>query len=102
MEEFLDKLLTFVYKETDWKECNDTTNSQVINEFLSRNEDLVNKLIDELCDGITSIEESVLPIYDASNRRELLCAFFKFFRDNGEANIGMSIEQFVDAFLSTQ
>lgn len=40
-------------------------------------------------------------IPDVSNRRELLCAFFKFFRDNGEANIGMTIEQFVDAFLST-
>ena len=26
--------------------------------------------------------------------------FFKFFRDNGEANIGMTIEQFVDEFLS--
>lgn len=37
-----------------------------------------------------------------SNQRELLCAFFKFFRDNGEANIGMTIEQFVDTFLSTQ
>ena len=33
------------------------------------------------------------------NKKELLCAFFKFFRDNGEANIGMTIEQFVDAFL---
>lgn len=35
------------------------------------------------------------------NRRELLCAFFKYFRDNGEANIGMTIEKFVDEFLST-
>ena len=33
------------------------------------------------------------------NKKELLCLFFKFFRDNGEANIGMTIEQFVDAFL---
>jgi len=33
------------------------------------------------------------------NEKELLCAFFKFFRDNGEANIGMTIEQFADAFL---
>lgn len=28
-----------------------------------------------------------------------LCDFFKFFRDNGEANIGMTIEQFIDAYL---
>lgn len=33
------------------------------------------------------------------NEKELLCNFFKFFRDNGEANIGMTIEQFVDEFL---
>jgi len=33
---------------------------------------------------------------------DLLCAFFKFFRDNGEANIGMTIEQFVDAFLNAK
>lgn len=31
--------------------------------------------------------------------RQELQDFFKFFRDNGEANIGMSIEQFVDAYL---
>lgn len=43
-----------------------------------------------------------LRIHDVSNRRELLCAFFKYFRDNGEANIGMTIEEFVDGFLSTQ
>jgi len=41
-----------------------------------------------------------LNIDDVSNRRELLIAFFKYFRDNGETNIGMSIEQFVDAFLA--
>lgn len=40
--------------------------------------------------------------YDVDNRRELLCAFFKYFRDNGEVNIGMTIEEFVDGFLSTQ
>ena len=32
--------------------------------------------------------------------RDVLIAFFKFFRDNGEANIGMTIEQFVDGFLN--
>jgi len=35
------------------------------------------------------------------NERELLIQFFKHFRDNGEKNIGMSIEQFVDDFLNT-
>ena len=32
--------------------------------------------------------------------RDMLIQFFKFFRDNGEANIGMTIEQFVDGFLN--
>lgn len=31
--------------------------------------------------------------------RKELCDFFKFFRDNGEVNIGITIEQFVDAYL---
>jgi len=44
--------------------------------------------------------ELVKKLNDVSNQRELLIAFFKYFRDNGEANIGMSIEQFVDAFLA--
>ena len=39
-------------------------------------------------------------IHNVSDERELLCAFFKFFRDNGEANIGMTIDKFVDAFLA--
>ena len=43
-----------------------------------------------------------LRIHDVGNRRELLCDFFKYFRDNGEANIGMTIEEFVDGFLKTQ
>lgn len=34
------------------------------------------------------------------NQRELLIEFFKHFRDNGEKNIGMTIEQFVDDFLN--
>ena len=50
-----------------------------------------------LDDGLTELLQ-----HNVNNRRELLCAFFKYFRDNGEANIGMTIEQFVDAFLSTQ
>ena len=31
--------------------------------------------------------------------RQELCDFFKFFRDNGEENIGMTIEQFVDEYI---
>ena len=34
------------------------------------------------------------------SERELLCAFFLYFRDNGEQNIGMTIEEFVDEFLA--
>ena len=30
---------------------------------------------------------------------EKLCRFFKFFRDNGEKFIGLSIEQFVEQFI---
>jgi hypothetical protein len=35
-----------------------------------------------------------------SDNRDLLIEFFKHFRDNGEKNIGMTIEQFVDDFLT--
>ena len=45
-------------------------------------------------------EKKQLPIHVVSNRRELLIAFFMHFRNNGEQNIGMTIEQFVDDFLS--
>ena len=31
--------------------------------------------------------------------RQELIEFFKFFRDNGEANIGMTIEEFVDEYI---
>lgn len=31
--------------------------------------------------------------------RKTLCDFFVFFRENGEDNIGMTIEEFVDLFL---
>ena len=63
------------------------------NESLNFTTDYVNWLEEELVKS-----NSVLG--DVSDQRELLCAFFKFFRDNGEANIGMTIEQFVDAFLA--
>ena len=33
------------------------------------------------------------------NLRQELHDFFIFFRNNGEANIGMTIEQFVDEYL---
>ena len=46
------------------------------------------------------IAKRLLDLHNVSDQRELLCAFFKFFRDNGEANIGMTIEQFVDDFLA--
>ena len=36
---------------------------------------------------------------DFTNHKELLIKFFIYFRDNGEKNIGMTIEQFVDGFL---
>ena len=39
-------------------------------------------------------------ITDFINHRDLLIKFFMYFRDNGEKNIGMTIEQFVDGFLS--
>jgi hypothetical protein len=45
MEQFLYMFLKFVDKHTDWKENNDTTNSQVVNEFINRNRELVNNCI---------------------------------------------------------
>ena len=33
------------------------------------------------------------------NLRKELCDFFLFFRNNGEANIGITIEQLVDEYL---
>ena len=56
----------------------------------------IGKHIDELKAKLKQVKK----LNDVSNRRELLIAFFKYFRDNGETNIGMSIEQFVDAFLA--
>jgi hypothetical protein len=32
--------------------------------------------------------------------KELLIDFFKFFRDNGENYIGLTIEQFVELYLN--
>jgi len=31
--------------------------------------------------------------------RKILIDFFKYFRNNGESNIGMSIEQFIDKYI---
>ena len=36
------------------------------------------------------------------NRKQDYVNFFKFFRDNGEKHIGMSIEEFVDEFLKRE
>jgi len=33
-------------------------------------------------------------------RKQLLCDFFVFFRENGEEYIGLTIEQFVDEFIN--
>jgi len=33
--------------------------------------------------------------------QELLIDFFKYFRDNGEQHIGMTIEEFVNEYLKT-
>lgn len=67
---------------------------------------LWSQLIAEKCAQIAvdnyKEREKELDTSNVSNQRELLCAFFKYFRDNGEKNIGMTIEQFVDGFLSTQ
>lgn len=57
--------------------------------------------ITEFAEDYHQTKLNLLGIANVSNQRELLCAFFKHFRDNGEANIGMTIEQFVDAFLNT-
>ena len=59
------------------------------------------KDFEKACVGEYSDENSGLHKHIVMQQRELLVAFFKFFRDNGEVNIGMSIEQFVDAFLAT-
>lgn len=48
MEEFLNELLTFIDKKTDWKVNNDTTNSQVITEFLYRNKELTSQFIESV------------------------------------------------------
>ena len=51
--------------------------------------------------GLKEFVEHCMKWDNKPNEHDLLCAFFKFFRDNGEANIGMTIEQFVDAFINT-
>lgn len=46
IEGFLNELLTFIDKKTDWRINNDTTNNQVITEFLYRNKELTAQFID--------------------------------------------------------
>lgn len=57
MENFLNEFLAFVDKGTDWKENNETTNSQVINHFIANNDNLIRELVDKLCDGKESADE---------------------------------------------
>jgi hypothetical protein len=73
------------------------SNWWILNPKRKQLDDAFEKELNELIE-----REVALRIHDVSNRRELLCAFFKYFRDNGESNIGMTIEGFVDGFLSTQ
>lgn len=73
------------------------SNWWILNPNCKQLDDAFEKELNELIE-----REVALHIHDVSNLRELLCAFFKYFRDNGEANIGMTIEEFVDGFLSTQ
>lgn len=75
--------------------------------------DLINKLehfkslnkekieIDIVLNNLEKIKEpEQLLTHSVSNQRELLIAFFMHFRNKGEKNIGMTIEQFVDDYLS--
>jgi len=45
MEKILNELLEFVDKKTDWIENNDTTNGQVVMEFLNQEQIKINKNI---------------------------------------------------------
>ena len=57
--------------------------------------------IDIVLNNLEKIKEpEQLLIHSVSNQRELLIAFFMHFRNKGEQNIGMTIEQFVDDYLS--
>jgi hypothetical protein len=44
--------------------------------------------------------QSELILKAKAMERNQLIDFFKFFRDNGENNIGLTIEQFVDLYLT--
>jgi len=72
MEEFLNELLTFIDKKTDWKVNNDTTNSQVITEFLYRNKELTAQFIASV--GKTSeTSENSLHKHDVSFSEAVIC-----------------------------
>ena len=57
----------------------------------------------EKCQGKGDAESLVIidemRLLTGSYKQALLDDFFKYFRDNGEKHIGMSIEQFVDEFI---
>jgi len=72
MEEFLNELLTFIDKKTDWKVNNDTTNSQVINEFLYRNKELTAQFITSVGKPVADTE-SGLHLADVSKPKGTVC-----------------------------
>ena len=48
----------------------------------------------------SKLAETLVKVSHVSQQRELLIAFFMHFRDKGERNIGMTIEEFVDDYIS--
>lgn len=70
-----------------------TDNSQVNTNLIKENEALKNKLQN------LQYEHDKLLSLGIDNPKKFLCSFFKFFRDNGEAYVGMTIEEFVEEFL---
>jgi hypothetical protein len=71
LENFLFELLTFIDKKTDWKVNNDTTNQQVITEFLYRNKELAAQFI--ASDGQPVVDtESGLHLHNVSEAKRKL------------------------------
>ena len=58
---------------------------------LEENEELIESIRN------SNNKEAVALVEEFTNKK--LCRFFKFFRDNGEKFIGLSIEQFVEQFI---
>ena len=66
---------------------------------INKRDELI-KALENYIDYLEQDKVKTLNIDDVSNQRELLIDFFMHFRDKGEQNIGMTIEQFVDDYLS--